>query len=173
VSASIDLLFTMARRHDPGSAELLLRETAAAALSTPGWHEWLWKVRLSEARAELALAREEPHVAIVEATAAIEQSRARSRRKYEALGLSTRAAALQRLGQTKQAIADACAAVSVAREILDPALQLYALGAHLAVEGSDEFAAEAVTLYQRIRSVLPDDTTKQRFDSCELVRRIT
>ena len=172
VSASIDLLFTMARRHDPGSAELLLRETAAAALSTPGWHEWLWKVRLSEARAELALARDEPHVAIVEATAAIEQSRARSRRKYEALGLATRAAARQRLGQTKQAIADACAAVSVAREILDPALLLYTLGAHLAVEGSDELAAEAVTLYQRIRSVLPDDTTKQRFDSCELVRRI-
>ena len=173
VSASIDLLFTMARRHDPGSAELLLRETVAAALSTPGWHEWLWKVRLSEARAELALARDEPHVAIVEATAAIEQSRARSRRKYEALGLATRAAALQRLGQTKQAIADACAAASVAREILDPALQLHALGAHLAVEGSDELAAEAVTLYQRIRSELPDDTTKQRFDSCELVRRIT
>jgi len=173
VSAGIDLLFTMARRHDPGSAELVLRETTAAALTTPGWHEWLWRVRLSEARAELALARDEPHDAILEATAAIEQSRARSRRKYEALGLVTRAAALQRLGQTKQAIADVGVAVAVARQILDPALQLYALGAHLAVAGSDEVAAEAVALYQRIRSALPDDTMKQRFDSRELVRRIT
>ena len=40
------------------------------------------------------------------------------------------------VGPDEQAIADACAAVAVAREILDPALQLYALGAHLAVEGS-------------------------------------
>src|SRR5262245_52525515 len=59
VSSSIDLLLTMARRFDPGSAEPILAETARLAAATPGWHEWLWRLRLTEARAELALARDE------------------------------------------------------------------------------------------------------------------
>ena len=75
VSASIDLLFTMARRHDPGRAERLLSGyTTCERVDTPGWHEWLWKLRLSQARAELALARDEFDLAVSEATAAVDQS---------------------------------------------------------------------------------------------------
>ena len=40
-----------------GRAEGLLEETAAAAASTAGWHAWLWRLRLTQAKAELALAR--------------------------------------------------------------------------------------------------------------------
>src|SRR5258706_8992257 len=55
VSAGIDSLLTFAPLHAPGRAERLLDETAAAAASTAGWHQWLWQLRLTQARAELAL----------------------------------------------------------------------------------------------------------------------
>ena len=79
VSAGIDSLLTFARRHDPGRAERLLEETAAAAAGTAGWHQWLWQLRLTQARAELALDRDAFDEAIVTATDSIEQSRARGR----------------------------------------------------------------------------------------------
>src|SRR5207253_6626286 len=58
ISAGIDSLLTFARRHEPGRAERLLKETVAAAASTADWHQWLWKLRLTQARAELALERD-------------------------------------------------------------------------------------------------------------------
>jgi len=47
VSAGIDSLLTFARLHEPGRSERLLEETAAAAVSTAGWHQWLWQLRLT------------------------------------------------------------------------------------------------------------------------------
>src|SRR5207245_9391495 len=79
--ARIDSLLTFARLHDPGRAERLLEETAAAAVSTAGWHQWLWELRLTQARAELALARDSFAEAIARATDGVEQSRARGRPK--------------------------------------------------------------------------------------------
>ena len=57
VSASLDLVFNFARRGEIGRAERLVEETAAAAATTGGWHQWLWQLRLRQARAELACAR--------------------------------------------------------------------------------------------------------------------
>src|SRR5260370_22400778 len=91
VSAGVALLLTLARGHVPGAAERLLPETIAAAAATPGWHDWLWRLRLCQAQAELALARGALDIAVVEAGEGIDQSRARRRPKYEALGLITRA----------------------------------------------------------------------------------
>src|SRR5262249_28888286 len=127
VSAGIDTLLLFARRHEPGRAEPLLKETVAAAASTAGWHQWLWQLRLAPARAELALAREAPDEAIAAATDGIEQSRARGRPKYETLGLITRSQGLAAGGQIRNAIVDATAAVAVARRVADPVLQLLAL----------------------------------------------
>ena len=172
VSASIDLLLTFARRHDPGSAEGLLPETMTAAMTTPGWHEWLWRLRLCQARAELALARGAFGTAVVEAGDGIDQSRGRGRPKYEALGLITRAHALHGLGRTRDAIADARRGVVVARSTADPALLLLALDAVLALDGDDESAAEARALEVRIASALPDETMRQRFTESEVVQRV-
>ena len=86
VSAGIDLLTVFARSHDPGRAEALLDDVAQAVVAASGWHGWLWRLRLSQARAELALARGEPQSAIAAATEAIADSKARSRPKYVALG---------------------------------------------------------------------------------------
>ena len=89
VSANIDALLAFARSHDPGPAEKLVEETAAAAASTAGWHEWLWRLRLTQARAELALARGAFDEAIAAATEAIDQSRTRARPSTKALGYRT------------------------------------------------------------------------------------
>jgi hypothetical protein len=172
VSAGIDLLLTMARRHEPGRAEQLVDEVAAAVATKPGWHEWLWKLRLSQARAELALACGELESAATYATDCVDQSRAHGRMKYEALALMTRARARQGQHQTREAIADARAAVDAARRALDPALQLATLSTLLDLEGSDELAAEARTIRNRIHAALPGDAMKRRFDSCEIVRRL-
>ncbi len=172
VSAGIDLLLTFARRHDPGSAEAILAETVAAAATTPGWHEWLWRLRLCQVRAELALARGTCDAAVVEASEGINQSHTKGRPKYEALGLITRAHALHGLGRTRDAIADARQGVIVARGTVDPALVLLALDALLALDGDDESLAEARALDVRISSALPNETIRQRFVESEVVQRV-
>jgi hypothetical protein len=172
VSASIDLLLTCARRHDVGRAETLLPEAIALVASTPGWHEWLWTLRLKQARAEVALERGSFELAMTEATEGIEMSRVRLRRKYEALGLVTRAHALGRLGRTREAIADARDGVAIARRTEDPALLLHALDALLAFNGSDALAVEASALSERIAVALPDETMRRLFTESDTVQRI-
>jgi len=172
VSAGIDSLLTLARRHEAGGAERLLQETAAAAASTADWHQWLWQLRLAQARAELALEREALDEAIAAATDSIEQSRARGRPKYEALGLVTRARSLHALGRTRAAIADANTAVRVADKTKDPSLLLRALDALIGLDGSDELAARALAVTQRIDESLPDEAMRRCFAESEVVQRI-
>jgi tetratricopeptide (TPR) repeat protein len=172
VSAGIDLLLSFARRHDPGSAEALLQETAAAAATTPGWHQWLWQLRLCQARAELALARGAFDVAVVDASEGINRSQVRGRPKYQTLGLITRAHALRGLGRIPDAIADARSAVIVARRTADPALLLQALDAQLSLDGDDASSAEALALDVRISCELPNETIRQRFTESEVVQRV-
>ena len=172
VSAGIDSLLTFARLHDPGRAERLLEETAAAAASTSGWHQWLWQLRLTQARAELALARDAVDEAVATATDSIEQSRARGRPKYETLGLITRACGLHTLARTRDAIANAKNAVSVADRAGDPALQLLALDALIGLDGTDELATRARDVTDRIYDRLPDEVMRRCFTESEVVRRI-
>jgi len=72
-----------------------------------GWHEWLFHLRLAQARPELALARGERSTAITRATSAIHQSRTVARGKYEAAALTVRALALHARGRTHEALGDA------------------------------------------------------------------
>ncbi len=168
VSAGIDLLLNYSRRGEVGRAEGLVDGVAQAA----GWHGWLWKLRLAEARAEMALARGDSEEAIRRAGEAIEQSRAKGRVKYEALGLGTRAWALDGLGRTKKAIADLRQAVRLARRTGDPAMLLRAATALLAIDGDDALAAESRAVVERIAAALPDDEMRQRFEAAEPVRTV-
>jgi hypothetical protein len=172
VSADIDTLLTFARRHEPGRAERLLEESAAAAASTAGWHQWLWQLRLTQARAELAVERGAFDEAIAIASDSIAQCRASGRPKYEALGLIARARALRTVARTREAIADAAAAVAIADRTGDPALLLLALDARLALDGTDELAARARAAADRIHHALPDDRMQRSFRESEVVRRI-
>ena len=172
VSAGIDSLLTFARLHEPGRAERLLKETAAAAASTAGWHQWLWQIRLTQAKAELALARDAVDEAIATATDSIEQSRARGRPKYEALGLITRARGLHARARTRDAIADAKTAVSVADRTGDPALLLLALDALIGLDGTDELANRARAVTDCIYDGMPDEVMRRCFTESEVMRRI-
>jgi tetratricopeptide (TPR) repeat protein len=172
VMASIDLLLIDARRHEPGRAETLLRKTADQVANTPHWHEWLWKLRLTQTRAELALARGDLDLAAAEARDGSIQSREKRRPKYEALGLITAASALAGLGRTREAIADARRAIVVARQTADPALLLQAIDTLLTLDGDDPLASEARALTGRILAALPDETMRRRFTESEIVQRI-
>jgi DNA-binding winged helix-turn-helix (wHTH) protein/tetratricopeptide (TPR) repeat protein len=172
ISAGIDSLLTFASVHDPGRAERLLEETAVAAASTPGWHQWLWQLRLTQARAELALARNAADEAVAAATESIKQSRARGRPKYETLGLITRARGLHALARTRNAIADAKTAVGVADKTGDPALLLLALDALIGLDGTNELATRARAVTNSIYDGLPNEVIRRCFTDSEIVQRI-
>jgi hypothetical protein len=93
MSAGIDLLLIYARSHDLGLAAPLLGKLEHAVQAAGAWHAWKWRMRLAQARAELAAARANWAEAVTFASSVVEQSEARSRLKYQALGLATRARA--------------------------------------------------------------------------------
>jgi tetratricopeptide (TPR) repeat protein len=172
VSASLDLVFNFARRGEISRAERLIEETAAAAVTTGGWHQWLWQLRLQQARAELACARRDWVGALEAAHAAILGSKERGRTKYLVLGLETRARALAVLGRQVEAISDARHAVQLARAMGDPALFLRAATTLLNVDGDDSLLLEARRTAERILAELPDAEMRRQFEEAEPVRRL-
>jgi tetratricopeptide (TPR) repeat protein len=162
VSAGIDLLMIFARQQNPGQAEASLEETAQAVQKASGWHAWKWDMRLSQARAELALARDAWDEAVEAATHVIEQSRSRHRPKYEALGLVTRARAAHRRG-VRSAVKDARAAVDVGRRLADPAVLLDCLIVLLDIDGSDVLLDEARQTAQAIARAVSDESLRAGF----------
>jgi hypothetical protein len=142
---------TYARRDDPGRAERLQPEIQEAVANARGWHGWLFRLRLQQAYAELALARADWPAAVAFPTAALGHSRASGRRKYEAAALTTRARAQYALGRTREAIQDAKSACAIARKVGDPALAVRTFAPLLPVIGGDALLHE---LRQRTASVL-------------------
>jgi tetratricopeptide (TPR) repeat protein/predicted Ser/Thr protein kinase len=168
VSAGIDLLTVLARAHEPGRAEAIFDDVARAVVAGSGWHGWLWRLRLSQARAELALERGDWQAAIAAATDAIADGHARPRPKYEALGLVTRARAKKAIDDVPGAIVDASCGVEIARRFGDPALLLKALAVQIDVDGSDALVSEARACSDRILSQLDDARLRERFLGSEL-----
>lgn len=162
ISAGIDLLMIFARQGNPVRAESLLDETAGAVEKATGWHAWKWNMRLSQARAELACARDAWDDAVRAATQVIDQSQARHRPKYEALGLVTRARAQWRLGRPS-AVKDARAAVKVGRRLADPAILLESLIVLLEIDGTDAVRDEARRTAQNILQAVSDDALRSAF----------
>jgi transcriptional regulator with XRE-family HTH domain/tetratricopeptide (TPR) repeat protein len=171
-SSGIDLLLNFARCREVGSTESLLPEVAEAAARAQWEHGWLWRLRLAEARAEIALARGDWEEAVRWADEAVAQSRLRARVKYEVAGLQTRGQALAALGRTRDALASLSRAVTLARPVGDPAMLLRAATALLAVEGDDALRAEARGAADRIVAALPEEELIQRFRAAEPVRQL-
>jgi tetratricopeptide (TPR) repeat protein len=162
VSAGIDLLLICARSHEPGRAEPLLVEVERAVQQASGWHAWKWRMRLSQARAELASEKSDWMDAIEFASSVIEQSASRSRLKYQALGLAARARARGQLGM-RRAVADAWAAVNVARRLSDPAVLLESLSVLLEQDGNSELFAEWQRTAQSILGTLTNESLRRTF----------
>ena len=124
-SAGIDVQLNYARRGEVGRAEALRDEVAAAVEKASGFHGWLWRLRLAQARAEIELARGAWEDALLWADRAIGQSSTTERPKYRAAGLGARAQALMSLGQHAEALGDLRATAGLARRLDDPALFLH------------------------------------------------
>lgn len=164
VSAGIDLAVIAARSGEVSRGEAMLAELGPAVHRAGGWHGWKWRLRLWHARAELAMARGSYQEALAAATHVVEQSRARQRPKYEALGLSIRACAQARLGVPRApALDDAREAASVARALGDPAVLLACLSAWLALERSEELLGEARDTVARMAAAVHEDGLRRRF----------
>jgi tetratricopeptide (TPR) repeat protein/predicted Ser/Thr protein kinase len=163
VSAGIDLLTIFARSHEPGRADAIFDDVARAVEAGSGWHGWLWRLRLSQARAELALARGEWESSIGAATEAIADSELRSRPKYVALALATRATARKAIDDVPGAIGDASRSVAIARTLGDPAVLLNALRVGIDLDGTDALVNEARGCIERIVSNLDDAGLRERF----------
>lgn len=170
VSASLDLVFNFTRRGEIGMAENLIEETAAVSAKLGGWHQWLWQVRLAQARSEIACARGDWPVALELATAAVAGSRARGRKKYQVMGLDSRARALAGLGRKHAAIRTLERAVQLARVIGDPALFLRAATTLLSMGGDDSLFKDSRETAHRILAELPDAQMRRYFLSAEPVR---
>jgi tetratricopeptide (TPR) repeat protein len=170
VSAGLDLVFNFVRRGEVARAEALAGETATVMVQVGGWHQWLWQVRLQQARAEIACAAEDWRSALDLSEAAV-QSRARGRAKYLVLALESRARALAGLGRKIEAIKDLQLAVQSARKMGDPALFLRAATTLLSTAGEDSLLEEARATARRIRDEL-DTEMRRQFESAEQVRML-
>jgi hypothetical protein len=162
VSAGIDLLLIYARTHDPGRAGPLLVEVQKAVDEAGGWHAWKWKMRLCQARAELALSRGEWKAAIQFANDVIEQSNWRHRPKYQAMALMVRATARRALGVPK-ALDDARVSVEVARRVADPALLAECLSILLLEDESAELLAETQRTIETVLGGVSDPSLRRSF----------
>ena len=171
-SAGIDLLLNFARRQEVGRVEGLLPQIAATAARAEGEHGWLWRLRLAQARAEIALACGVWNEARHWAEEVITESRARGRIKYAVAGLQARGQALAAQGQTRSAIASLQRAVAQARPVGDPAMLLRSAAALLAVEGNDALLAEARAEAARIVAALPTAELVAHFNQAALVRQL-
>lgn len=172
VSAGIDLLLNFARQREAGPAGRLLDEVAQAAGKGSGWHGWLWKLRLAEARAEIALARGDWEAAFEWAGRAIVESEAKSRTKYQAAGLTSRGSALAGMGRHKEAIPELRRAVQLATKMGDPALLLRAATPLLSIEPDEALVSETGKAVERIARALPGEEMRRRFEQAEPVRQI-
>jgi class 3 adenylate cyclase/tetratricopeptide (TPR) repeat protein len=173
VSAGIELLLNFARSNQPERADKLLDGVAAEVLKGAGWHGWLWKIRFAEAQAELAYARGQFQQAVQWAENTITQSASRSRIKYQALGLWTRARSLHRLERTREALADLHTAIKLARSMDDPAIFLRVAAPLLAIDGDDVTLQEARAAAQLIRTALPTEEMRRRFEAAEPVHLLS
>jgi DNA-binding winged helix-turn-helix (wHTH) protein/tetratricopeptide (TPR) repeat protein len=162
-SAGIDLLLSFARQGNPGRAESLLHEVEDAVVHARGWHEWMFRMRLEQAHAELALARGDWSTAVTRATSAMKQSQAVGRGKYEAAALAVRAQALQAFGKTQEAMLDANAAWKKACKVGDPALQVRVLAPLLEIVGDDELLCQLRAIIGKVFAALPPDS-RQAFE---------
>jgi class 3 adenylate cyclase/tetratricopeptide (TPR) repeat protein len=172
VSTGIDLLFNLARREEVAQAEVVLNHVAEEAQRHGGWHTWIWKVRLLQARAELELSRGQANESLTWAAQALTESQTSGRVKYEGLALWVRGRALHALGRTREAIPSFRQAVDLARRIDNPAMFLQSAATLLAVDGDDDLLTEARSTASRILEALPGEETRNRFRQAEPVKRV-
>ncbi|HEY3290908.1 MAG TPA: hypothetical protein VGK87_12325, partial [Anaerolineae bacterium] len=172
VSAGLDLMVNFARRGEVSRAEKMLVEVNPAVEKAGGSHGWLWRLRLEQARAELAYARGDWDETLRLAEISLQYSRASGRVKYQALGLNTRAQALIALGRTSEAIVELRNALELTRPTGDVAMFTRIAANLLAIAVDESLAREAHAKVQRIVAELPNDEMRRVFMAAAPVQQI-
>lgn len=152
--AGSDLLWTHLFAGDIGAAQADWPERWATAEHATGWTRWLIAGRHLAARAEIALAAEDPAAAAEWAERALVVARRTRRRKYEARTLSTLGEALARLRRPSEALDALHAAVRIADDLIGPPARWHAraaLGRVAQALGEDD---EAATAYAEARELV-------------------
>jgi DNA-binding CsgD family transcriptional regulator/tetratricopeptide (TPR) repeat protein len=175
ISEGIDLMNIATVRGDLGRAGELASEVEANLDRGGSTHEILWRMRLADAKAGLALTRGQPREASGFAHDALERAREMGRPKYESRALASRGTALARMGRKKEGLAELRAAVEVARPVGDPSMLLRAASAYLAVEPDEALARDARAVADFILPNLPPEMVApfQAADPVRLVYALT
>ncbi len=173
VSASIDLVLNYARQGEVAQAERLWPDIEQAVERAGSWHRWLWRMRVAQARAEVALARGAWEHALSLAQVALDVSQAHGRVKYVVLALEAKAKALTQLGQRQEAINALRRAVAVTRPTGDSAALVRAGAALLALDGNDALAQETRQAFDSTLAALPNEAMRLSFQASEQAILIT
>jgi tetratricopeptide (TPR) repeat protein len=160
ISSSLDLVLIATRRGDLARARTALEEVTKPAEAAGAWHGWVWRMRLDELRAEIALRAGEYDVAIEAATRGLERATRSNRPRYRVWSRCVRGAALVALG--RDADDDLTTALADSRTLAEPALMLHAMRASLAARPDAALLAEARDLVHSIASSHPEETTRRR-----------
>ena len=146
ISARLDLLYADLMDGDAGAAERVIPDLVGALEDAKGFHQFLWSIRLTVARAETARLAGRHDEAIELAHAALEETGRFGRRKYDCLVRIPLARALLSTGRAEEAADVATRGVLEAERLGHlpsrwPALA--ALADAKAALGDDDAAADA------------------------------
>jgi tetratricopeptide (TPR) repeat protein len=161
ISSSLDLAIIALRRGDLAKARAGLEEITKPAEAAGAWHGWVWRMRLDELRAEIALRAGEHEAAIDAATRGLERATKSGRPRYGVVSRCLRGAALAALG--RNAREDLDTAIIDARRLGERLVILQAMRASLAVRPDDALLRDARELVRTIAASHPDETTRGRF----------
>lgn len=170
ISTGLDLLFNYTRRGEVGRVEALIEKVVPEAVSSSGWHSWMWKVRVAQVHAEIAFARGQHDETLRWAENALTESVPSGRVKYQGLAWWVKARALHALGRSQEAIEDLRKALEMARRIHHPAMFIRISTALLEIAGDDALLAEARATAKQILAELPAGHIRQRFSDAEPLR---
>ncbi len=174
ISADIDLLFNFARTGKPDRAVRMANEVAKAVEQTSDWHGWLWKMRLTQAHAEIELALGNGQKAIQFAEQSLRQSQMTGRLKYHAAALETRGKARILTGKKKsEGIGDLRKAIRLTRSVQDPLMFIRPAYALLCIEKNEALLAEANRVVMQIKESLARTPLYRPFKQSELVRKLS
>jgi class 3 adenylate cyclase/tetratricopeptide (TPR) repeat protein len=171
ISANIDLLFNFARSGEVGEAEALIDEVAVPVKQTKGWHGWLWRIRLSQAQAEISLVQGDGEKAIQFADKSLYQSQETGRIKYQAAALETRGKALVLMGKKRnEGIADLQKAIQLVRPVQDPLMFLRPAYALLCIEKDDKLMENVNGVITQVKESLLNTPLHRPFIDSEPVK---
>jgi tetratricopeptide (TPR) repeat protein len=169
LNGGLELLRLHVRRGDVARAEKLVQEVQAGVEDAVAWHGWLWKIRLAQGRAEIALARGEWQDAAQLASDVIARSRATDRVKYQVEGLLGRARALDALRRPSEAQADRHEALALVRRASDPTSFLRAASELLRAREDEALQLEAREAARRIIADLPEGDLRRGFEQAAAI----